>query len=137
MEEGEARRELVEAACSIIADARFAALFGAEALAEAPIAAVLPDGFVVTGTVDRLLVADDRIEVVDFKTGRTIPRDLSEIPAPHLRQMAAYVAALEVIFPGRMIAASLLYTSGPQLHALPRALLDRYAPARAAAAMEG
>jgi ATP-dependent helicase/nuclease subunit A len=42
--------------------------------------------------------------------------------------MAAYAAALEVIFPGRRIEASLLYTSGPTLHALPRDLLHRFMP---------
>ena len=137
VEEPSPRRELVDAACAIVSAPEFAELFSPDALAEAPIAAVLPDGFVVTGTVDRLLVADDRIRLVDFKTGRTVPAAAAEIPAPHLRQMAAYVAALEVIFPGGTIEASLLYTSGPILHRLPRALLARYAPARAMAAMEG
>jgi ATP-dependent helicase/nuclease subunit A len=131
------RRELVDAACAIISAADYADLFSPDALAEAPIAAVLPDGFVVTGTVDRLLVGDERIRLVDFKTGRTVPPTPSDIPAPHLRQMAAYVAALEVIFPGRAVEASLLYTSGPLLHPLPRPLLDRNAPGRAILAIEG
>ncbi len=43
--------------------------------------------------------------------------------------MAAYVAALEVIFPDRPVEAALLYTAGPKLHPLPKAVLDRYAPA--------
>ena len=43
--------------------------------------------------------------------------------------MAAYVAALQVIFPDRAIEASLLYTSGPTLHRLPEALLHAYMPA--------
>ena len=78
----------------------------------------------VAGTVDRLLVEPDRILVADFKTGRRAPADADEIPAAHLRQMAAYRAALRVIFPGRPIEAALLYTAAPVLHALPDALLD-------------
>jgi ATP-dependent helicase/nuclease subunit A len=35
---------------------------------------------------------------------------------------------LEVIFPRREIEAGLLYTSGPTLHPLPRALLAPYMP---------
>jgi ATP-dependent helicase/nuclease subunit A len=42
--------------------------------------------------------------------------------------MAAYAAALAVIFPGRSIEAALLYTAGPILHILPPALLDRHKP---------
>jgi len=122
------RAALADDACRIIADPAFADLFGPDALAEAPIAAVVAGGAVVAGTVDRLLVRDDLILVADFKTGRQAPAALADIPAPHLRQMAAYRAALAVIFPGRPIAAALLYTAAPVLHPLPDALLDAHAP---------
>jgi ATP-dependent helicase/nuclease subunit A len=123
-----ARAALADDACRIIADPRFADLFGSEALAEAPIAAVIEGGLVVSGTVDRLLVGDARVLIADFKTGRRAPTALADIPAAHLRQMAAYRAALRVIFPGRIVEAALLYTAGPALHALPDALLDAHAP---------
>ncbi|MEA3017534.1 MAG: ATP-dependent helicase/nuclease subunit [Sphingomonadales bacterium] len=127
------RNALAEDACRIIADPRFADLFAPGALAEAPIAAVVAGGHVVSGTVDRLLVGDDRVLVADFKTGRNVPRSVPDIPVPHLRQMAAYAAALRAIFPERRIEAALLYTSGPVLHALPAELLARFEPAAAAA----
>jgi ATP-dependent helicase/nuclease subunit A len=123
------RRALADSACAVIADPRFAALFGAEALAEAPIAAVVAGGAVVSGVADRLLVAPDHILVADFKTGRDPPADAGAIPAAHLRQMAAYRAALRVIFPDRPVAAALLYTAAPILFALPDALLDAHMPA--------
>jgi len=122
------REAMAEDACRIIADPRFADLFGADALAEAPIAAVVEGGAVVSGIVDRLLVRPDRVLIADFKTGRRAPPDLAAIPAAHLRQMAAYRAALRVIFPDRPVEAALLYSAGPLLHALPDALLDGYAP---------
>ncbi len=122
------RRGLVEDACRLIADPAHAELFGPGALAEAPIAAVVAGGVVVSGSVDRLLVGPDRILVADFKTGRRAPAAVDEIPVPHLRQMAAYVEALKVIFPGRPVEARLLYTAVPVLLDLPPALLDRYRP---------
>jgi ATP-dependent helicase/nuclease subunit A len=121
-----ARAALAEAACGIIADPRFADLFAPGALAEAPIAAVIGDGLVVSGIADRLLVGPDRVLVADFKTGRRAPAALADIPAAHLRQMAAYRAALRVIFPGRRVEAALLYTAAPILHALPDDLLDAH-----------
>ncbi|HMJ92543.1 MAG TPA: double-strand break repair helicase AddA, partial [Allosphingosinicella sp.] len=66
----ERRRGLVRDACAIIADPLYADLFGPESLAEAPIAAVIGEGLVVSGTVDRLLVGEERILFADFKTGR-------------------------------------------------------------------
>jgi ATP-dependent helicase/nuclease subunit A len=122
------RAELIDHACAIIDDPAHGELFGAGALAEAPIAAVVGEGIVVSGTVDRLLVRDDAILLADFKTARKAPARIEEIPAAHLRQMAAYAEALRVIFPGCAIAAKLLYTSVPVLFDLPRDLLDRYAP---------
>ena len=122
------RESLAGDACRIVADPRFADLFGPDALAEAPIAAVVAGGAVVAGTVDRLLVRKDRVLIADFKTGRAAPAHEAEIPTAHLKQMAAYRAALRVIFPDRPVEATLLYTAAPVAHSLSDALLDRHAP---------
>jgi ATP-dependent helicase/nuclease subunit A len=128
VDDAELRRRLVADACRIVSLPKYAEIFSTDALAEAPIAAVTPNGAVVTGTVDRLLVTDEAVRLVDFKTGRAVPPSPDRIPSAHLRQMAAYVAALEVIFPGRRVDAALLYTSGPTLHPLPRDLLAPHMP---------
>jgi ATP-dependent helicase/nuclease subunit A len=112
--EAAARTAIVEQVCGIIADPRFAPLFGNRSLAEAPLAATLPDGRVIAGTVDRLLVDEGAVSVIDFKTGR-VPATEAEIPNAHRAQMQAYAEALGVIFPGQRINASLLYTAGPKL----------------------
>ena len=110
----------------IMADPAFAAVFADHALAEAPLAAVVGDK-VIAGTVDRLLVDAAQVLVVDFKTGARVPATAADVPAYYLRQMAAYVAALRVVFPGRDVQAALLFTEGPALIALPDALLALYA----------
>jgi ATP-dependent helicase/nuclease subunit A len=111
------RDDLVAQVCAILSDARFSALFGPGSLGEAPLAATLADGRVIAGTVDRLLVEGRRVAVIDFKTGR-VPGSDSDIPASHRQQMAAYVEALQVIFPAHEVTAALLYTAGPRLFAL-------------------
>src|SRR3546814_1917478 len=105
----------------------FAPLFAPDVLAEAPIAAIVGEE-VIAGTVDRLRVTETQAHVVDFKTGRFVPDNAAAVPRPHLRQMAAYAAALRVIFPGHMVEASLLYTSGPKMIWLPQDLLDAHRP---------
>lgn len=121
------RAALVEQAMRVVEAPDFAALFAPGALAEAPIAAVVGEA-VIAGTVDRLCVAEDRIQFVDFKTGRVVPLTLDEVPGAHIRQMAAYAAALAAIFPGRAIEAGLLYTSAPRLITLPMSLLEAHKP---------
>jgi ATP-dependent helicase/nuclease subunit A len=108
---------------AVMEDPRFAELFGADALTEAPISATLPDGRVIAGTIDRLLVRDGVVRVIDYKTGRVVPADAAAVPSYHLRQMAAYHMALEVIFPGARVEAALLYTAGPRLIVLADAQL--------------
>jgi ATP-dependent helicase/nuclease subunit A len=104
------RKEIASTICEIISDTRFAGLFGRGSLGEAPIAATLPDGRVIAGTVDRLRVEEHQILVVDYKTGRA-PERQEDIPLAHRLQMQAYAEALSVIFPDRDIEAALLYTA--------------------------
>jgi len=126
------RREIVDHALAVIEMPGFSALFGPGSLAEAPIAAVVGEA-VIAGTVDRLCISDDLIQVVDFKTGRIAPLAVEEVPVAHIRQMAAYVSALRVIFPKRTIEAGLLYTNAPRLISLPQDLLEANKPGFAAA----
>ncbi|WP_445192988.1 double-strand break repair helicase AddA [Sphingomonas sp. Tas61C01] len=128
VEDAGRRAGIVADVMAVIDDAAFADLFGPESLAEAPIAATLADGLVVSGTVDRLTIAADRVRIVDFKTGRRAPATVDKIPHYHLRQIAAYVAALRIIFPDRPVEGGLLYTAGPALFMLPDDLLARYKP---------
>jgi ATP-dependent helicase/nuclease subunit A len=130
--EADERSRLIAHVLAVIDDPDHAALFGPQALAEAPIAAVVGEQ-VIAGTLDRLLVGEGAVHVVDFKTGRLVPEGAEAVPPAHLRQMAAYAAALRVVFPGRGVRASLLYTSGPRFIELPDHLLDFYKPGLAGA----
>lgn len=122
------RRDVTRNVLDVLEDPRFADLFGADALAEAPVAAVIEGGLVVSGTVDRLLVGPGHVRLIDFKTSRRPPTTVDELPAAHIRQMAAYVAALGIIFPDRRVEAALLYTAGPILFDLPPDLLAAHKP---------
>ena len=121
------RAEIMETVLAVMDHPQWSALFAPDSLAEAPIAAVVGE-HVISGTVDRLLITDDQIYVVDFKTGRRVPGSAVEAPVAYLRQMAAYVAALEKIFPGRPIKAGLLYSHGPEMLELSPGLIEQHKP---------
>jgi ATP-dependent helicase/nuclease subunit A len=118
------RSAIVESALGVIGNPAWADLFGPESLAEVPIAAVVGDR-VVAGTIDRLLLGET-IRIVDFKTARRPPDDVTRIPLATLRQMAAYAAALERAYPGRNVEAAVLYTAIPRLIAIPADLLAEH-----------
>lgn len=119
------RREMVESAIKVLLEPQFAEIFSKAALAEVPLAATI-GGIAVSGTADRLLVTEDRVTVVDFKTTRRPPERTSDIPQSTVRQMAAYVAALEAIYPDRKVRAAVLYTHAPQLFEIPAETLDAH-----------
>ena len=121
--------EIVLSAISVLAHPDFTEVFTPSAkggaLAEIPLAATV-DGQVIAGVADRLLVTASEVTVIDFKTARRPPASIDAIPAANIRQMAAYVAALGKIYPGRSIRAAILYTQTPELMVLPDSLLARY-----------
>ncbi len=121
------RAAMVDEILAVIEDPAHAALFGPGSLGEVPLSAVV-DGVVVAGIVDRLLVTDAVVTVIDYKTGRHVPAIAADVAPAYLRQMAAYRDALAVIFPGRRIEAALLYTVAPRLIALGDDLLDAHKP---------
>ncbi|MCP5366642.1 MAG: double-strand break repair helicase AddA [Hyphomicrobiales bacterium] len=105
----------------------FADLFGPAGRAEVPLVGDI-GGVVVSGQVDRLLVTDDTVTIVDFKTNRPPPREVAAVPVVYLRQMATYGEALGRIYPGRRVRCLLLWTDGPRLMELPRSVLTSHAP---------
>jgi ATP-dependent helicase/nuclease subunit A len=118
---------ILSAIRSVVEDRDCAPFFKAEAQAEVPLAAVVGET-VITGRVDRLVVEPAVVRVLDFKTGRNVPENADAVSVPFLRQMAHYVAALEVIFPGHSVEASLIYTHAPKHIILPSAILAPYKP---------
>jgi ATP-dependent helicase/nuclease subunit A len=122
------KAQLLAAVSNVVNNPDWAAFFSPAARAEVPLAAVVGKT-VVTGRVDRLVIEPGLVRVIDFKTGRSVPQDENDVIIPYLRQMAHYVAALEVIFPNTAVEASLLFTHAPRLVTLSEAILSPYKPA--------
>jgi ATP-dependent helicase/nuclease subunit A len=127
----EQQRLWAEETLAVLHDPNFAPLFGPGSRAEVALAGTIEGHhgpYVVSGQIDRLLVTPERILVIDYKTNRPPPKTVSGVPALYLRQMAAYRALLQKIWPGRMVEGALLWTDGAFLMALPPELLDAHKP---------
>ncbi len=118
----------IQAECmAILEDDRLAGLFGEESRAEVSLIGHLGDR-IVSGIVDRLLITDERIAIIDYKTNRVSPTGPDQVPGAYLRQMAAYRAVLQGIYPGRDVECALLWTMGPGLMWLDDEVLSASAP---------
>lgn len=121
------RAELLAEVEAVLDHPDFAPVFAPGSRAEVPLTGRIGER-VVSGSVDRLVVQPEAVLVVDFKTNRPAPAVPDAVPALYLRQMAAYRALLQAIYPDREVGCALLWTEGPALMPLPPALLDRAAP---------
>lgn len=76
------------------------------------------------GKIDRLIITEDRILIVDFKTNATVPARPEDTPEGLLRQMGAYAELLQPIYPDRAIATAILWSRTPELMELPHDLVS-------------
>ena len=93
----------------LLNDERFSAVFGKNSKAEVPVMG-LADGRIISGQIDRLVVEDDRVMIVDFKTNRPAASSQDEVPSGYLKQLKAYKALVEKIYPGRRAETYILWT---------------------------
>ncbi|MEM8700230.1 MAG: PD-(D/E)XK nuclease family protein, partial [Pseudomonadota bacterium] len=107
----------------------FAPLFRGTAQAEVPIVGSIRsvDGTEVdvAGQIDRLLVEDNRVVIVDYKTNFNPPETVDAIPLEYRAQLSVYRELLRQIYPDRDVSACLLWTSAPSLMVIPSEILDR------------
>ena len=69
----------------------------------------------VRGEIDRLIITDEMVHIIDFKTNRSVPDKAQNAPKAYVRQLALYRALLMPMFPNKKVKASLLWTKGPLL----------------------
>ena len=63
--------------------------FDQTAIAEAPIYGTVKN-IGVTAQIDRLLVKEDRVIIIDYKSNMEIPQNPLRVPKMYLRQLATY-----------------------------------------------
>lgn len=111
--------EMLSVTLSTLDDPNFASVFAPGGRSEAAIVGTLPNGQMVNGRVDRLIIRPDEILIIDFKTDRPAPTDASAVEFAYRVQLAAYRAVLADIYPDRPVRCALLYTDGPRLIEIP------------------
>ncbi|MEH2524561.1 MULTISPECIES: double-strand break repair helicase AddA [unclassified Bradyrhizobium] len=123
----EERQALAESTLALIADPRFAPVFAPGSRAEVSIVGRLerPGGrpVLVSGQIDRLVVTDSEVLIVDFKTNHAPPSRPDEAPRGYVRQLALYRAVLAKLYPQQAVRAALLWTESAELMEISTAAL--------------
>lgn len=111
---------------AVLDEPAFSPLFADGSLAEVPVVGTIGT-VTVSGQVDRLVVTEDSVMIVDYKSNRVVPKTARDAPEAYLRQMAAYRAILSRIYPEKTVKSALLWTSAARLMPLDDAVLDMHA----------
>lgn len=109
------QRGIIDEVMSILESPEFAPFFAVNALAEVPVTAMMQDGRIISAQIDRLVVGEQHIWILDYKTNRPPPLRVEDVPKIYLQQMQAYRETIARLYPSRTITCGLLWTDGPRL----------------------
>jgi ATP-dependent helicase/nuclease subunit A len=97
--------------------------FGPGSRAEVPVVGVVGTT-AVAGQVDRLVVAEDEVRILDFKSNRQPPARPEDAPQAYVAQLALYRALVAPLYPGRRVRCILVWTAGPSISEIAPEALD-------------
>jgi len=108
------QRDIVDEIMDILENPDYKALFAEGSLAEVPITGMVKNRL-VSAQIDRLLITDHEVLIVDYKTNRPPPHDEKDIPLVYREQMTSYRDIIQMLYPDKKVKCYLLWTDGPLL----------------------
>ena len=113
--------DILEEVTKVIEHPDLEAVFAQDVLVEVPITATLEErhGELISGRIDRLLVGENRLLAVDFKSNPVVPERVEEIPKALLAQQGAYAAALLKLYPDHTVETAIIWTKTATMMTLP------------------
>lgn len=89
--------------------------FGSDSRAEVPLTGLTQDGRIVSGQIDRLVITDDAVWIIDYKSNRPPPEHPKDVAEIYKNQLRAYLETLRIMYPDKQMHCALLWTDGPRL----------------------
>src|SRR5690606_31780511 len=113
-------------AMSIFARPELGAIFGADSRAEVPFlldARQEGKDIRLAGRMDRLVIDDSGVTVIDYKSDMSVPAAAAGVPENYIAQLSLYAWVAGQLFPERPVRAAILWTELESLMFLPPDLL--------------
>lgn len=103
---------------AVLDDPDFKEIFAPGSRAEVSIAGLV-EGRLASGQVDRVAVTDKEVLIVDYKSNRSVPMNISKAPPAYIRQLQLYAKLLGAVYKGKKVRAALLWTETGTLMEVP------------------
>ena len=85
-------------------------MFSIKSVAEVSLIGVSGE-HIISGQIDRLVVCDDKVMIVDYKTNRPAAKTINDVPKAYIKQMGSYKNLVKQIYPDKKIEAYILWTN--------------------------
>ena len=108
------RNKIRDELLSLLKNEDFAMIFGSASKAEVPVMGQVGDR-IISGQIDRLVVAEDKVMIIDFKTNRPAAQTAADVPTTYRRQLDAYAELVAKIYPYKKICKYILWTNTARL----------------------
>jgi ATP-dependent helicase/nuclease subunit A len=69
----------------------------------------------VGGQIDRLIEMTTEVVILDYKTGRHIPKTANQIPENYRIQLKTYHALVRQLYPHKLVRCAIVWTAAPSL----------------------
>ena len=108
------RQKICDEISALLKNPEFNSVFGPNSKAEVPIMGEV-DGKIISGQIDRLVIEQDQIIVVDFKTNRNPAQTINDVPEAYRSQLKSYKSLLQKIYPQKDIKTFILWTNNANM----------------------
>lgn len=116
-------QEMIETALKVLNT--YPDFYTPSSLGEVPFEGKLGEAW-ISGQIDRLVIMEEQILIIDYKTHKEAPSKLEDILPSILKQMALYREIVASIYPEHAISCGILWTSLPRFDVLPHELLKGF-----------
>lgn len=89
-------------------------IFASDTMAEVPIIGEI-EGKIISAKIDRLVIKQDKVIIVDYKTNRPAAKTLADVPELYLKQLSAYKSLLSKMYPDKIVESYILWTNTCQM----------------------
>jgi ATP-dependent helicase/nuclease subunit A len=103
-------------------------IFGPNSKAEASIAGIVANKFIISGKIDRLVILENQVMIIDYKSDLIVATCSEEVNPNYLKQMSLYHCLIKEIYPDKKITCWLIWTNNASLMELSQSLIGRYFP---------
>jgi len=121
------REEIAGHVIELLQHPIFAAYDDGTSMAEVSLSGIIESKnrpLLISGQIDRLIVMQNKIHVLDYKSNQSVPTTPQNAPAEYITQLALYREMVRQIYPEKHVECSLLWTQTPEIMQIRDEMLD-------------